>query len=113
MMIKAADWVVCQLTGKEKRNSCTAGYKAIWSKRDGFHSKDYFASLHPALTNVIEDKLSTDIYPVGECAGGLPVVATQSPALGYFIGCQDTFGESQESDCAHLGLKRLLLRAGS
>ena len=113
MMIEAADWGGCQLTGTKKRNSCTAGYKAIWSKRDGFHSKDYFASLHPALANVIEDKLSTDIYPVGECAGGLPAVRTQSPALGYFIECQDTFGESQESDCAHLGLERLLLRAGS
>ena len=34
--IEAADWVVWQLTGEEKRNSCTAGYKAIWSKAEGF-----------------------------------------------------------------------------
>ena len=28
--IEAADWVVWQLTGVETRNSCAAGYKAIW-----------------------------------------------------------------------------------
>lgn len=39
-LIEAADWVVWQLTGVETRNSCTAGYKAIWSKRDGFPSND-------------------------------------------------------------------------
>src|SRR5512143_3517575 len=37
-MIEAADWVVWQLTGVETRNSCTAGYQAIWSKRLGFTS---------------------------------------------------------------------------
>jgi ribulose kinase len=31
-LIEAADWVVWRLTGVETRNSCTAGYKAIWSK---------------------------------------------------------------------------------
>jgi L-ribulokinase len=70
-LIEAADWVIWQLTGKETRNSCTAGYKAMWSKREGFPSKDYFASLHPALATVIEDKLSTDIRSAGELAGGL------------------------------------------
>ena len=30
-LIEAADWVVWQLTGVETRNSCTAGYKALWS----------------------------------------------------------------------------------
>ena len=35
-LIEAADWVVWRLTGVETRNACTAGYKAMWSKRDGF-----------------------------------------------------------------------------
>ncbi|TET54785.1 MAG: hypothetical protein E3J64_01335, partial [Anaerolineales bacterium] len=34
--IEAADWIVLQLTGEEKRNSCTAGYKAIWHKQEGY-----------------------------------------------------------------------------
>ena len=46
-LIEAADWIVWQLTGVETRNSCTAGYKAIWSKQDGFPSPDFFAALHP------------------------------------------------------------------
>ena len=70
-LVEAADWVVWQLTGKETRNSCTAGYKAIWSKRDGFPSRDYFAALDPKLANIIQEKMSTDIIPVGQKAGGL------------------------------------------
>ena len=58
-LIEAADWVVWQLTNMETRNACTAGYKAIWSKHDGFPSKEYFGSLHPGLATVVKDKLST------------------------------------------------------
>ena len=70
-LLEAADWVIWQLTGEEKRNSCTAGYKAIWSKREGFPGKEYFAALDPRLENVIDEKMSRVIYPIGERAGGL------------------------------------------
>jgi L-ribulokinase len=70
-LIEAADWVVWQLTGVEKRNSCTAGYKAIWSKREGFPPEEYFAALDPRLEHVIDEKMSRAIYPIGERAGGL------------------------------------------
>jgi len=80
-LIEAADWVVWQLTGVETRNSCTAGYKALWSKENGFPGTDFFASLHPALATVIEDKLSTDILPVGQKAGGLSEQAAQWTGL--------------------------------
>jgi L-ribulokinase len=70
-LIEAADWVVWQLTGVETRNACTAGYKAIWSKRDGFPSKDYFRALHPQLATVVEDKMTRNIRPVGQKAGEL------------------------------------------
>ncbi len=69
--IEAADWVVMKMTGVEKRNSCTAGYKAIWSKREGFPSKEFFKALHPRLENVVDEKLSRDIYPIGQKAGEL------------------------------------------
>ena len=48
-LIEAADWVVWRLTGTETRNACTAGYKAMWSKRDGFPDSSYFAALDPHL----------------------------------------------------------------
>jgi L-ribulokinase len=69
--LEAADWIVLQLTGEEKRNSCTAGYKAIWHKRDGYPEPDFFAALDPRLRNVVDEKLSREIYPLGDRAGGL------------------------------------------
>jgi L-ribulokinase len=59
------------LTGNERRNSCTAGYKAIWSKREGYPSKEFFKALDPRLENIVADKLSSDIYPLGGKAGEL------------------------------------------
>ncbi|MEN6480091.1 MAG: ribulokinase [Anaerolineales bacterium] len=70
-LIEAADWIVWQLTGVETRNACTAGYKAIWSKRDGFPSPDFFAALHPRMRNIVAEKMSTHILPLGTRAGGL------------------------------------------
>lgn len=70
-LIEASDWVVWQLTGHETRNSCTAGYKAMWSKREGFPRDAYFAALDPRLEHVIDEKMSREISPIGECAGEL------------------------------------------
>jgi len=69
--IEATDWIILQLTGKEKRNSCTAGYKAIWDPDEGFPSPDYFKAVHPRLENIVDEKMSRDIYPLGQRAGGL------------------------------------------
>lgn len=70
-LLEAADWVVWQLTGVETRNSCTAGYKAIWSKREGFPDKSYFEALDPRLKKVVDEKMTRDIRPIGDRAGGL------------------------------------------
>lgn len=70
-LLEAADWVVWQLIGEEKRNSCTAGYKAMWSKREGYPEDSYFAALDPRLAQVIDEKMSRNIYSIGEKAGEL------------------------------------------
>ncbi|MBI1878469.1 MAG: ribulokinase [Chloroflexi bacterium] len=70
-LIEGADWVVWQLTGAEKRNSCTAGYKAMWSKREGFPPNSFFKALDPRMENIVDEKMSRTIYPLGEKAGGL------------------------------------------
>ncbi len=80
-MLEAADWVVWQLTGVETRNSCTAGYKAIWSKREGFPDKAYFKALDPRLENVVDEKMSRDIRPIGDCAGYLTEQAARWTGL--------------------------------
>lgn len=69
--IEAGDWVVSQLTGEIKRNSCSAGYKAMWHKQEGYPSNSYFKALDPRLENVVETKLRGEIYPIGTKAGEL------------------------------------------
>jgi len=69
--IEAADWLTLMLTGNERRNSCAAGYKAFWSKREGYPSKEFFKALDPRLENLVDEKLSRDIYIPGSKAGEL------------------------------------------
>ena len=70
-LIEAADWVVWQLTGSETRNTCTAGYKAMWSKRDGFPDSAYFAALDPRFEHVVDEKMSRTLLAPGSRAGVL------------------------------------------
>jgi len=67
--IEATDWVVWKLIGKQTRNSCAAGYKALWHKVDGYPSKEFFKALDPRLENVVEDKLNCKVSPIGTKAG--------------------------------------------
>jgi len=73
--IEAADWVIWQLTGVETRNNCTAGYKGIWSKKDGFPPKAFLKALDPRLENIVEEKMSNEVKYLGERAGDLTVDA--------------------------------------
>lgn len=69
-LLEAADWVIWQLCGVETRNTCTAGYKAIY--QDGsFPDKEYLASLHPDLADVVETKMKAELAPLGGRAGDL------------------------------------------
>ena len=74
-LIEAADWVIWRLTGVESRNACTAGYKAIWSKSDGFPDRSFFAQLHAGLAEIVDEKMARDIAPQGDRAGGLSAEA--------------------------------------
>lgn len=73
--IEAADWVVWRLTGIETRNNCTAGYKAMWSKKDGFPPDEFLKSLDPRLENLVDEKLSREIAYLGNRAGTLTAEA--------------------------------------
>jgi L-ribulokinase len=80
-MLEACDWVIWQLSGEEKRNSCTAGYKAMWSKREGYPDNRYFAALDPRLERIVDEKMSRTIYPIGDRAGGLTPQAAKWTGL--------------------------------
>ena len=74
-LIEGGDWLVWQLTGVETRSSCAAGYKALWSKADGFPDPGYFADVDPAFATIVADKMSRDIRSIGERAGELSAEA--------------------------------------
>lgn len=83
--LEAADWVIWQLCGKEMRNSCTAGYKAIWHKQDGYPSDDFFKALDPRLEHVVDEKLSREIHSIGGKAGEITEEAAAFSGLP--VGC--------------------------
>ncbi|MGI9060241.1 MAG: ribulokinase [Ktedonobacteraceae bacterium] len=80
-LIEAADWVVWQLTGVETRNACTAGYKAIWSKRDGFPPNEFFKALDPRMEHIVDEKMCRTLSPLGSKAGGLAAEAARWTGL--------------------------------
>ncbi|MBQ3124939.1 MAG: ribulokinase [Clostridia bacterium] len=67
--IEAGDWINWMLTGTEVRSACGAGYKACWNYNDGYPSKEFFKALDPGLENVVEEKLSAPVKPLGSVAG--------------------------------------------
>ncbi|MWV42981.1 ribulokinase [Paenibacillus sp. HJL G12] len=69
--LEAADWTVFQLTGRMTRNSCTAGYKALWHKKDGYPNPEYLKALDPRLEHLASTKLRGEVMPLGTSAGGL------------------------------------------
>lgn len=78
----AGDWLVLQLTGQEKRNACAAGYKACWSKEDGYPSSDFLRALDPRLETIVTEKLAPEVYPLAAKAGGL------TPQMAEKLGLQ-------------------------
>ncbi|HIS69218.1 MAG TPA: ribulokinase [Candidatus Gallacutalibacter stercoravium] len=79
--IEAADWIIWQLTGVETRNSCTAGYKAIWNKNAGYPDDAFFKALDPRMEHVVDEKLSRTILPLGSRAGVITEAAASLTGL--------------------------------
>ena len=79
--VEAADWIIWQLTGQQTRNSCTAGYKAMWNKKEGYPSPAFFKALDPRLEHVVEEKLSCPVVSLGQKAGGISQAAAELTGL--------------------------------
>jgi L-ribulokinase len=114
-MIEAADWVVWQLTGIETRNSCTAGYKAVWSKRDGFPSEGYFAALDPRFARVVDEKMSRAVVPAGTRAGELTAEAAAWTGLrpGTAVAVANVDAHVSVPACTVTGPGRLVAVMGT
>jgi len=71
LIIEGADWIVWQLTGVLVRNSCAAGYKALWHAGEGYPGERFLSSLDPRLSDLYSTRLAGDILPPGHRAGPL------------------------------------------
>jgi L-ribulokinase len=80
-LIEAGDWLVWQLTGREVRSACQAGYKGMWSRAEGFPPEAFLAALDLRLTSLAQDKLTGEVLPVGARAGVLTDAAAQRLGL--------------------------------
>ena len=87
--LEAGDWFVWQLTGgpfprcKSEtlvRSTCQAGYKAMWNRKDGFPSREYFAAVHPKLADVVREKMPGTLRSPG-CTSGV-LTASAAAMLG-------------------------------
>ena len=94
--IEAGDWIVWQLTGCETRNSCAAGYKAIWHKKNGYPSPEFFEALDPRMKNIVREKLG-EVTPLGSRAGG--VTPEMSELTGLKAGTSVAVGNVDAHVC--------------
>lgn len=102
--IEAADWIVFYLTGNLKRNGSSAGYKAIWNKREGYPDNHFFKALDERMEHLVEEKLKGEIVSIGQRAGLLkpelarelglkaetPVAVGHLDAAGATVGAKIT-----------------------
>ena len=92
--IEATDWIVWWLTGREIRQSCTAGYKAMWSPDEGLPAREYFEAAYPGF-DVPGEKLGHEFAPLGTRAGTLRAQAAAAIGLpesvSVAVGNVDSF----------------------
>jgi L-ribulokinase len=90
--IEAADWIIWQLTGRETRNACTAGYKGI-CQNGRYPSREYLAALNPAFADFAATRLAHPVSPLGARAGSLTPQAAGwtglPPGIAVAIGNVD------------------------
>lgn len=97
LWVEAGDWIVWQMTGNLTRNSCAAGYKALYNKRAGFPAPGFFATLDPRMEHVISDKFAGVVVPIGSAAGGL--TAAMAARLGLLAGTPVAVGNVDAHVC--------------
>ncbi|WP_085522995.1 ribulokinase [Tuberibacillus sp. Marseille-P3662] len=69
--LEATDWVIFKMTNNFLRNSCTAGYKAIWHKQDGYPNREFYKALDKRMEDLNETKFRGEVAPLGTKAGEL------------------------------------------
>lgn len=81
LYLEAGDWITAKLTGDLVRNSCSAGYKGMWHKADGYVSSDFLKKLHPEMETIYSNKLRGEVRPSGKKAGHLTKAMAETLGL--------------------------------
>ena len=86
--LEGGDWLVWRLVGGDAdalpRSTCQAGYKAMWSREEGYPSRAFFRALRPDLADVVQGKMPGRLLSPGERAGAL--TAAMAKKLGLRAG---------------------------
>jgi L-ribulokinase len=92
--IEATDWLIWHLTGRERRQQCTAGYKALWSRDTGLPSAEYFQAAYPGFSRP-DEKLGNSFLALGTRAGtvrhDLAASLGVEPTTSVAVGNVDSF----------------------
>lgn len=70
-IVEAGDWLVWQLTGKEVRNACAAGYKGLWERGNGYPSEGFLTAIDPRLSDLNRTRLIAPVVAPGAFVGTL------------------------------------------
>ncbi|MFA9464127.1 MAG: ribulokinase [Velocimicrobium sp.] len=87
-IMEAADWLTWILTDSDKRSSSMAGYKAWWSPESGYPNHQFLKKLDSRMEYFIEEKIDSEICPVGGKIGLLNKTWSQKLGLkeGIAVG---------------------------
>ncbi|MHA3770623.1 ribulokinase [Verrucomicrobiota bacterium sgz303538] len=100
--LEAGDWFVWQLVGgaaaELPRSTCQAGYKAMWSREDGFPARDFLRALDPRLEDVVSTKMPGRLLAPGRLAGEL------TPQMARRFGLRPGTAVSAAIIDAHAGV---------
>jgi L-ribulokinase len=93
LFLEAVDWVIAKMTGEVKRNSCSAGYKDMWHKQNGYVSSDFLQALDPRLKDIYQTKLRGEVVSIGAKAGNLSAEMAElmglNPGTAVAVGIID------------------------
>lgn len=82
---EAGDWLTRRLVGKPLQTAVFAGYKALWSEKEGFPSAAFLEALEPRLSTLFTEKVITPVKSFPDIAGYL---SEEGSALtGLPVGC--------------------------
>ncbi|MGG3449259.1 ribulokinase [Domibacillus aminovorans] len=90
LFMEVCDWITSRLTDNLIRSSNTCGYKAFWSKQNGYPEPSFFKALNPRLENILETKMRGAVQSIGEKAGELTEEMAQR--LGLLPGTSVAVG---------------------